>query len=171
MMFIKVDFPSPFAPTRPMCSPFNRRNDTSSKSHGRRSRGTDVLHLKYSCSKSPFSVLLKSPDDYFSYHNLNHYIGNFTLWQAFLSYLQAFMPCIEDAAFCRKKRRIPLRSSVTVSSVRILLCPYVLTPKSKMMGSFKNTSSFVHTPNPHTFPSRMDRHTPQDTASSAFLRV
>ena len=30
-MFIKVDFPSPLAPTRPMCSPFRRRKDTSLK--------------------------------------------------------------------------------------------------------------------------------------------
>ena len=28
---MKVDFPSPLAPTRPMCSPFNKRKDTSSK--------------------------------------------------------------------------------------------------------------------------------------------
>ena len=30
-MLKKVDFPSPLAPTRPMCSPFNRRKDTSWK--------------------------------------------------------------------------------------------------------------------------------------------
>ena len=31
MMLMNVDFPSPFAPTRPICSPFNKRNDTSVK--------------------------------------------------------------------------------------------------------------------------------------------
>ena len=31
MMFIKVDFPSPFAPIKPMCSPFKRRKETSWK--------------------------------------------------------------------------------------------------------------------------------------------
>ena len=31
MIFINVDLPSPFAPTNPICSPANRRNDTSSK--------------------------------------------------------------------------------------------------------------------------------------------
>ena len=30
-ILIKVDFPSPLAPTRPMCSPFKSRNDTSLK--------------------------------------------------------------------------------------------------------------------------------------------
>ena len=30
-MFINVDLPSPFAPTRPMCSPFKSRKDTSWK--------------------------------------------------------------------------------------------------------------------------------------------
>ena len=31
MMLMKVDFPSPLAPMRPMCSPFKSRNDTSVK--------------------------------------------------------------------------------------------------------------------------------------------
>ena len=31
MIFINVDFPSPFAPMRPICSPFNRRKETSVK--------------------------------------------------------------------------------------------------------------------------------------------
>ena len=31
IIFINVDFPSPLAPTRPICSPFSRRKDTSWK--------------------------------------------------------------------------------------------------------------------------------------------
>lgn len=57
-MFINVDFPSPLAPTNPICSPASRRNETSSKLHGRQSHGSDVQHLIYSYFSSLLSVII-----------------------------------------------------------------------------------------------------------------